>query len=204
MNNLTIEKAERLAKTKGIKGWLSVFILLGIMCLDQFIIDIPFENIVFPILIIVAASMSTIKNIIFVAIYSVLFELSCVAWFPQDLLRVHWWLFEVFIGYMMPFIVYKVFNRKHKNISVFAYAGLASLAELLYFWVSVVATIILWHVNPIAYILSDLPYETLGCAATFVCTIPVAFIYKITTGDINLRKYFNKLSKTELKECEEA
>ena len=115
----------------------------------------------------------------------------------------HWWLFEVFMGYMMPFIVYKVFNRRHKNISVFAYAGLASIAELLYFWVSIAATIILWHVNPAAYILSDLLYEALGCAATFVCTIPIAFIYKITTGEIKLRRYFNNPSKTELKACKD-
>ena len=132
--------------------------------------------------------MSAIKNFVIVAIYSVIFELSCIAWNPADLFRVHFWLLEVFIGFMMPFVLYKVLNRKHKNISVFSYAAIASLSELLYFWVSIVATVILWKVDPIAYILSDLPYEALGALATFVCAIPVAAIYKLTTGEMTLRK----------------
>ena len=89
---------------------------------------------------------------------------------------------------MMPFALYKVLNRKHKNISVFSYAAIASLSELLYFWVSIVATVILWKVDPIAYILSDLPYEALGALATFVCAVPVAAIYKLTTGELTLCK----------------
>ena len=132
--------------------------------------------------------MSAIKNFVIVAIYSVIFELSCIAWNPVDLFRVHFWLLEVFIGFMMPFVLYKALNRKHKNISVFSYAAIASLSELLYFWVSIVATVILWKVDPIAYILSDLPYEALGALATFVCAVPVAAIYKLTTGELTLRK----------------
>lgn len=203
-NIISIEKAERLAKTKGLKGWIAMFILLGTMCFDQFILDIPFANVVFPILVVTAASMSTLKNILLVVIYSVIFELSCIAWFPADLLRVQWWLLEVTIGYMMPFVVYKLFNRKHKNMSVFKYAAIASLAELMYFWVSVAATIILWGVNPIVYILSDIPYEILGCAATFVCAVPIAFIYKLVTKEIDVRKYFEKTSKPALTNCKDA
>ena len=162
--------------------------VLATMCIDQFVLDIPFANVVFPLLVVCAASMSAIKNFVIVAIYSVIFELSCIAWNPVDLFRVHFWLLEVFIGFMMPFVLYKALNRKHKNISVFSYAAIASLSELLYFWVSIVATVILWKVDPIAYILSDLPYEALGALATFVCAVPVAAIYKLTTGELTLRK----------------
>lgn len=188
MNNLSLTKAERLAKTKGIKGWVAMLALLVAMCIDQFILEIPFANVVFPVLIICAASMSFAKNLVLITLYSVIFELSCVAWFPADLFRVHWWLLEVWIGYMMPFIVYKVLNRKHKNLSVVTYSAMAAIGELLYFWVSVVATIILWKVNPAAYILSDLPYEAGGCAATFICALPVAAIYKYTTGELSFKR----------------
>ena len=188
MNNLSLMKAERLAKTRGIKGWAAMFALLAAMCLDQFVLEIPFANIVFPILIICAACMSAGKNIALITLYSVIFELSCIAWFPADLFRVQWWLLEVWIGYMMPFIVYKVLNRKHKNLSIIAYSAMAALGELLYFWVSIVATIILWKVNPAAYILSDLPYQTMGCAATFVCALPVAAIYKYFSGELSIKK----------------
>lgn len=189
MQNIrNLEKEERIGKTKGYKGFIALLSVLVTMCIDQFVLDIPFANIVFPLLVVCAASMSAIKNFVIVAIYSVIFELSCIAWNPADLFRVHFWLLEVFIGFMMPFVLYKVLNRKHKNISVFSYAAIASLSELLYFWVSIVATVILWKVDPIAYILSDLPYEALGALATFVCAIPVAAIYKLTTGEMTLRK----------------
>ena len=187
MNNVTLTKAERLAKTKGVKGWVAMIALLAAMCIDQFVLEIPFANIVFPILIICAACMGTVKNLVLITAYSVIFELSCIAWFPADLLHVQWWLLEVWIGYMMPFIVYKVFNRKHKNIGIVSYAAMAALAELLYFWVSIIATIILWGVNPAAYILSDLPYQAIGCVATFVCALPVAAIYKYCTGELVLK-----------------
>ena len=85
--NLT--KEQRLAQTKGAKGWITAFTLLAAMCFDQFVLDIPFANVVFPILIICAASMSATKNLVIVTLYSVLFELSCVAWFPAELLRAH-------------------------------------------------------------------------------------------------------------------
>ncbi|MDE6398788.1 MAG: hypothetical protein K2L51_05655 [Clostridiales bacterium] len=187
MNNLlTLQKAERLAKTKGIKGWAAMLALLGTMCFDQFVLEIPFANVVFPILIICAASMNIAKNFVLVTVYSVLFELSCIAWFPADLVHVQWWLLEVWIGYSMPYLVYKLFNRKHENMRVVSYATLAALSELLYFWVSVVATILIWGVDPIAYMLSDLPYEALGCVATFVCALPVAALYKLSTGELAL------------------
>lgn len=185
MNNLSLTKAERLARTKGIKGWIAMFALLAAMCVDQFVLELPFANIVFPILIICAACMGTVKNLVLVALYSVIFELSCIAWFPADLLRVQWWLLEVWIGYMMPFAVYKILNFKHKNLSVVSYSAMAALSELLYFWVSIAATIILWNVDPVAYIVSDLPYEVLGCAATFLCALPVSAIYKYTTGELS-------------------
>ncbi len=184
MNNLSLNKTERLAKTKGWKGWITLLTLLTLMCLDQFVLDIPFANIVFPILIICAACMSAAKNLILVTVYSILFELSCVAWFPVELLRVQWWLLEVWIGYMMPFAIYKMCNRSHRNVSVFSYAAMASVAELLYFWVSVAATVLIWKVNPAAYIISDLPYEMVGCTATFVCSLPVAACYKLITGEL--------------------
>lgn len=189
MQNIrNLEKEERIGKTKGYKRFIALLPVLVTMCIDQFVLDIPFANVVFPLLVVCAASMSAIKNFVIVAIYSVIFELSCIAWNPADLFRVHFWLLEVFIGFMMPFVLYKVLNRKHKNISVFSYAAIASLSELLYFWVSIVATVILWKVDPIAYILSDLPYEALGALATFVCAVPVAAIYKLTTGELTLRK----------------
>lgn len=189
MQNIkNLEKEERIGKTKGYKGVIALLSVLATMCIDQFVLDIPFANVVFPLLVVCAASMSAIKNFVIVAIYSVIFELSCIAWNPADLFRVHFWLLEVFIGFMMPFALYKVLNRKHKNISVFSYAAIASLSELLYFWVSIVATVILWKVDPIAYILSDLPYEALGALATFVCAVPVAAIYKLTTEELTLRK----------------
>lgn len=189
MQNIrNLEKEERIGKTKGYKGVIALLSVLATMCIDQFVLDIPFANVVFPLLVVCAASMSAIKNFVIVAIYSVIFELSCIAWNPADLFRVHFWLLEVFIGFMMPFVLYKILNRKHKNISVFSYAAIASLSELLYFWVSIVATVILWKVDPIAYIVSDLPYEALGALATFVCAVPVAAIYKLTTGELTLRK----------------
>ena len=189
MQNIkNLEKEERIGKTKGYKGFIALLSVLATMCIDQFVLDIPFANVVFPLLVVCAASMSAIKNLVIVAIYSVIFVLSCIAWNPVDLFRVHFWLLEVFIGFMMPFVLYKALNRKHKNISVFSYAAIASLSELLYFWVSIVATVILWKVDPIAYILSDLPYEALGALATFVCAVPVAAIYKLTTGELTLRK----------------
>lgn len=195
-NQLTLGKAERLAKTKGLRGWGAMFALLTAMCADQFILDVPFANMVFPILIVCAACMGIGKNLVLISAYSVIFELSCIAWNPMDLPRVHWWLLEVWIGYMMPLVVYKVLNRKHKNVSVLTYAGMAAFAELLYFWVSIVATILLWKVNPTAYILSDLPYELAGCAATFACTIPVAALYKLSTGELSFRKKQSATSET--------
>ena len=87
---------------------------------------------------------------------------------------------------MMPFAVYKVLNFKHKNKSVLSYSAMAAFSELLYFWVSVAATVLIWKVNPVAYILSDLPYQALGCLATFACALPVSAVYKWTTGELNV------------------
>lgn len=39
-----------------------MFALLAIMCLDQFVLEIPFENVVFPILVVCAACMSPAKT----------------------------------------------------------------------------------------------------------------------------------------------
>lgn len=62
MKGISLTKAERLARTSGLKGWIAMFTLLGIMCYDQFILEIPFANVVFPILIICAASMNPAKT----------------------------------------------------------------------------------------------------------------------------------------------
>lgn len=184
MKGISLTKAERLARTSGLKGWIAMFTLLGIMCYDQFILEIPFANVVFPILIICAASMNPAKNAVLIIAYSIIFELSCIAWFPSELYRVQWWLLEVAIGYSMPLVCYNVFNRKHGDMSVFSYASLAALSELAYYWVSVVATVLIWKVPFGAYFLSDIPYELGGCLATFVCALPVAAIYKLMTKEL--------------------
>lgn len=184
MKGISLTKAERLARTSGLKGWIAMFTLLGIMCYDQFILEIPFANVVFPILIICAASMNPAKNAVLIIAYSIIFELSCIAWFPSELYRVQWWLLEVAIGYSMPLVCYSVFNRKHEDMSVFSYASLAALSELAYYWVSVVATVLIWKVPFGAYFLSDIPYELGGCLATFVCALPVAAIYKLMTKEL--------------------
>ena len=187
MESLSLKKAERYAQTKGLNGWVAMFALLALMCYDQFVLEIPFANVVFPILVICAASMTPAKNAVLIVAYSIIFELSCIAWFPQDLPRVQYWLFEVMIGYSMPMICYKVLNFKHKDMSIFSYAAIASLGELLYFWVSVVATVLIWKIPFGAYFLSDIPYELGGCLATFVCALPVAAIYKLTTKELTLK-----------------
>lgn len=184
MKGISLKKAERLASTKGLKGWIAMFTLLGVMCYDQFILEIPFANVVFPVLIICAASMNPAKNAVLIIAYSVIFELSCIAWFPSELYRVQWWLLEVAIGYSMPLVCYNVFNRKHEDMSVFSYASLAALSELAYYWVYVVATVLIWKVPFGAYFLSDIPYELGGCLATFVCALPVAAIYKLMTKEL--------------------
>lgn len=184
MKGISLTKAERLARTSGLKGWIAMFTLLGIMCYDQFILEIPFANVVFPILIFCAASMNPAKNAVLIIAYSIIFELSCIAWFPSELYRVQWWLLEVAIGYSMPLVCYNVFNRKHEDMSVFSYASLAALSELAYYWVSVVATVLIWKVPFGAYFLSDIPYELGGCLATFVCALPVAAIYKLMTKEL--------------------
>ncbi len=184
MKGLSLNKAERLASTKGLKGWIAMLTLLGVMCYDQFILEIPFANVVFPILVICAASMNPLKNAVMIIAYSVIFELSCIAWFPSELYRVQWWLLTVTIGYAMPLVCYKLFNRKHEDMSVISYAAMAALAELLYFFVFVVATVLIWKVPFGAYFLSDIPYELGGCLATFVCALPVAALYKLSTKEL--------------------
>lgn len=185
---ISFSKIERLAKTGGIQGWTAMFALLAIMCLDQFVLEIPFENVVFPILVICAACMSPAKNAVLVIAYSVIFEMSCIGWFPSELPRVQLWLFEVIIGYFMPLACYKAFNRKHEDMSVISYAALAAMGEILYFWVSVVATVLIWGWDFGAYFASDIPFEIAGAFATFACAFPVAFIYKLTTKEITLSR----------------
>lgn len=185
---ISFSKIERLAKTGGIQGWTAMFALLAIMCLDQFVLEIPFENVVFPILVICAACMSPAKNAVLVITYSVIFEMSCIGWFPSELPRVQLWLFEVIIGYFMPLACYKAFNRKHEDMSVISYAALAAMGEILYFWVSVVATALIWGWDFGAYFASDIPFEIAGAFATFACALPVAFIYKLTTKEITLSR----------------
>lgn len=187
MKGISLTKAERLAKTKGIRGWGAMLCLLCAMCFDQFVLQIPFANVVFPILVICAACMSPAKNAVLVLAYSIIFELSCIAWMPSELYRAQWWLLEVILGYFMPFICYKVFNRQHKDISVLSYAAIASLSQLMYYLVSVVATAIIWRLPLGAYLLSDLPYELAGCGVTLACTMPIALIYKLTTGELKLK-----------------
>lgn len=185
---ISFSKIERLAKTGGIQGWTAMFALLAVMCLDQFVLEIPFENVVFPILVICAACMSPAKNAVLVITYSVIFEISCIGWFPSELPRVQLWLFEVIIGYFMPLACYKAFNRKHEDMSVISYAALAAMGEILYFWVSVVATALIWGWDFGAYFASDIPFEIAGAFATFACALPVAFIYKLTTKEITLSR----------------
>lgn len=185
---ISFSKIERLAKTGGIQGWTAMFALLAIMCLDQFVLEIPFENVVFPILVVCAACMSPAKNAVLVIAYSVIFEMSCIGWFPSELPRVQLWLFEVIIGYFMPLACYKAFNRKHEDMSVISYAALAAMGEILYFWVSVVATALIWGWDFGAYFASDIPFEIAGAFATFACALPVAFIYKLTTKEITLSR----------------
>lgn len=185
---ISFSKIERLAKTGGIQGWTAMFALLAIMCLDQFVLEIPFENVVFPILVVCAACMSPAKNAVLVITYSVIFEISCIGWFPSELPRVQLWLFEVIIGYFMPLACYKAFNRKHEDMSVISYAALAAMGEILYFWVSVVATVLIWGWDFDAYFASDIPFEIAGAFATFACALPVAFIYKLTTKEITLSR----------------
>lgn len=185
---ISFSKIERLAKTGGIQGWTAMFALLAIMCLDQFVLEIPFENVVFPILVVCAACMSPAKNAVLVIAYSVIFEMSCIGWFPSELPRVQLWLFEVIIGYFMPLACYKAFNRKHEDMSVISYAALAAMGEILYFWVSVVATVLIWGWDFGAYFASDIPFEIAGAFATFTCALPVAFIYKLTTKEITLSR----------------
>lgn len=189
MKGISLQKAERLARTSGLKGWIAMFTLLGIMCYDQFILEIPFANVVFPILVICAACMNPAKNAVMIIVYSIIFELSCIAWFPSELYRVQWWLFTVAIGYSMPLVCYKVFNRKHEDMSVISYAAMAALSELMYFWVYVVATVLIWKVPLSAYFLSDIPYELGGCLATFVCALPVAALYKLSTKELVLGQH---------------
>ncbi len=188
MKGLSLSKTERLAKTSGIKGWMAMFALLATMCVDQFVLQIPFANVVFPILVICAACMSPAKNAVLVLAYSVIFELSCIAWMPGELYRVQWWLLEVIIGYSMPYVCYKALNSKHKDVSVLSYSAIACTSQLLYYIVSVVATAIIWKLPIASYYLSDLPYELAGCGVTFVCTLPVAFTYKLTTREIAFQK----------------
>lgn len=185
---ISFSKIERLAKTGGIQGWAAMFALLAIMCLDQFVLEVPFENVVFPILVVCAACMSPAKNAVLVITYSVIFEMSCIGWFPTELPRVQLWLFEVIIGYFMPLACYKAFNRKHEDMSVISYAALAAMGEILYFWVSVVATVLIWGWDFGAYFASDIPFEIAGAFATFACALPVAFIYKLTTKEITLSR----------------
>lgn len=185
---ISFSKIERLAKTGGIQGWTAMFALLAIMCLDQFVLEIPFENVVFPILVVCAACMSPAKNAVLVITYSVIFEISCIGWFPSELPRVQLWLFEVIVGYFMPLACYKAFNRKHEDMSVISYAALAAMGEILYFWVSVVATVLIWGWDFGAYFASDIPFEIAGAFATFACALPVAFIYKLTTKEITLSR----------------
>lgn len=185
---ISFSKIERLAKTGGIQGWTAMFALLAIMCLDQFVLEIPFENVVFPILVVCAACMSPAKNAVLVITYSVIFEMSCIGWFPSELPRVQLWLFEVIVGYFMPLACYKAFNRKHEDMSVISYAALAAMGEILYFWVSVVATVLIWGWDFGAYFASDIPFEIAGAFATFACALPVAFIYKLTTKEITLSR----------------
>lgn len=165
-----------------------LFALLGAMCVDQFVVDIPYENVVFPLFAVCAAGMSFGKNIALIALYAIIFELYCVCWIPADLLSVKWWLLEVFIGYSMPYLIYKAVNGKHKDMSVIAYSLIAAAGYLAYTQVSAVATALIWKVPYGAYLLSDLPYELLGAAATFICALPVAVLYKLFTGELVLKK----------------
>ncbi|MBR1868221.1 MAG: hypothetical protein IJ800_06585 [Clostridia bacterium] len=161
-----------------LSGWASVFIILGLMIADQFVLDIPYENIVFPLLVIAAATLTFSQNFVLVAVYSVIYELSCIAWFPYDLYNVRWWLLSVFLGYFSTYVAYKIIFAKNKNPGTLSLAAFASVGEILYFWVSVGATCIIWKVPFAQYFLSDLPYELLGSAITFICALPVVYLYK--------------------------
>ena len=186
MNNELL-KDERLSLTKGAKGFGAMLFLLWLMCMDQFVVNIPFENVVFPLLIIAAASLSFSKNIVLIALYAVIFELSCVFWFPMELINAKWWLLSSFIGYFMPYLVYKAFNRNHKDVSVFVYSLFASVGYILYCWVSVITTVLIWKLPLGSYFLSDLSFELKGAVATFICALPIAVIYKLITGELRFK-----------------
>lgn len=194
MKDLSLTKIERYAQTKGLKGWVAMLALLGIMCYDQFVAQIPYENMIFPILVICAASMTPAKNIVLIIAYSVIFELSCIAWFPQDLPRVQLWLLEVTIGYSMPYIIYKTLNFKHKDMHVVSYSAIASLGALAYYATSVVATSLIWKIPFVEYLVSDLPYQMLGAIVTFVCALPISALYKFYTNELTLSTVFGKKS----------
>ena len=187
MNNLL--KADRLNQTKGLKGWAVAVAVLGVFCADQFLFNVPYENLIFPLLVICAATMSFSKNFAVIAVYSLLFELSCVAWIPTRLADVKWWLLEVFIGFFMPYLVYKACNPKHKNISVFLYALFAALGQILYFWVSVFATALIYKLPLITYWLNDAVFELKAAAVTYLCALPIAAIYKLVTGELSIKVF---------------
>ncbi len=186
--DFSLDKSKRFTKAQGLKGWWTMLLLLGVMCYDQFVLQIPFANVVFPILVISAVCLSPAQNIVLVLLYSTIFELSCIGWLPLELYRAHKWLLAVFIGYMMPFICQRLFNRKRESMSTISYASLAFISQMAYYLVSVVATAIIWNLPLGAYLLSDIPYELAGCLATFACTLPIAAIYKYATGELVANK----------------
>ena len=166
-------------------GWALVFVFLGLMTIDQFVLAIPYENVVFPLLAIAAATMTFSQNLVLIAVYSVIYELSCISWFPYDLYNVRWWLLTVFIGYFSVYAIYKLIFAKKKSRGVITLSLTASLGELLYFWVSVVATCLIWKIPFSQYALSDLPFELLGSAVTFICAAPLVYVYN------NFKKFFD-------------
>lgn len=163
---------------KTLAQWIWAGAAVGAMCLDQFVLDLPFLNVVFPILVVMAVELGGAVNLAAVAVWSVLFELSCLAWIPSSLAQAPMWLAEVFVGYMMPFALVKIFCRKTAP-GTLAMSAIAAAGELLYFWVSVAATVVIWGVPPAAYIMNDLPFEVVGVFATFLCALPVCGIYRL-------------------------
>ncbi|MBO4262505.1 MAG: hypothetical protein J5903_01825 [Clostridia bacterium] len=157
---------------------LTALLFLGIMCFDQFVVALPYENVVFPLLAIAALEAGFCANVALIGGYSLIFELSCVAWMPTDIFRVSKWLVAVFIGYSMTYLLVKATKKSDRENGVLGIAVYATVGEILYYWVSVAATCVIWRVPFVAYLTSDLPYEIAGAAATFLCALPIAFIYK--------------------------
>lgn len=158
-----------IGRIKGWKSWTVFGSILALMCIDQFGLNIPFENLVFPALALAAVILSPLQAILLAVIYGLIFELyGCFGYYgPMTVVP---WTAQVVLGFLAP-VVISLFSRKNSSVAKLTIA--ATLGELVFYWTSIVMTIILWKVEPVSYILSDLPFEFMGCAMTAVCSLCV-------------------------------